>query len=150
MKGLSADNTDEDDQYFELNGNTLRTYWVLLNSENGYVGVRELQRKLGFSSPALASYHLNKLEAMGLVNKIKGDYRVAKRVKVGVLKQFVKLGTFMLPRYTLYATLFTTFLIFIILSLREFTFFNTLALILAFLGTLIHWYETIRIWRQKP
>jgi DNA-binding MarR family transcriptional regulator len=150
VKRLTAEKTDEDNQYLELNGNTLRAYWVLLNSESGHVGVRELQRKLGFSSPALASYHLNKLEEMGLVNKIRGDYRIARRVKVGVLKQFIKLGAFMLPRYTLYATLFTTLMIFVVLQLREFTFFSMLALILAVLGTVIHWYETFRIWRQKP
>ena len=43
----------------ELKGNTLRCYWAMLNSEKGVIGVRELQRKLGFSSPALATYHLN-------------------------------------------------------------------------------------------
>ena len=45
----------------ELKGNTLRVYWMLLQSQSAGVGVREVQRQLGFSSPALASYHLNKL-----------------------------------------------------------------------------------------
>ena len=33
----------------ELKGNTLRVYWALLNSKDGIIGVRELQRKLGLS-----------------------------------------------------------------------------------------------------
>ena len=41
-----------------LEGNTLRVYWHLLRAPNGVAGVRETQRSLGFSSPALAVYHL--------------------------------------------------------------------------------------------
>ncbi|UCH57710.1 MAG: helix-turn-helix transcriptional regulator [Candidatus Bathyarchaeota archaeon] len=134
----------------ELRGNTLRAYWALLNSKDGVLGVRELQRRLGFSSPALASYHLNKLTDMKLVVKERGDYRLVREVKVGVLKQFIKLGTFLLPRYVLYATMFTTLLLYLLMNLREFTFYSAFALVLGVLGTVIFWYETARVWRQKP
>jgi hypothetical protein len=134
----------------ELKGNTLRAYWALLNSEGGVIGVRELQRRLGFSSPALASYHLGKLEDFGLVVKERGDYRLVREVKVGILKQFIKLGTFMLPRYVLYATMFTTLLVFFISQLREISFYSVFALIFGVLGAVILWYETVRVWRQKP
>lgn len=134
----------------ELKGNTLRAYWSLLSSENGSMGVRELQRKLGFSSPALAAYHLKKLEELGLVTEEKGDYRVLKEVKVGVLEQFIKLGTFMLPRYIFYATLFTTLLVFFVLQVKEINFYSIFGLIFGVLGTVILWYETVRVWRQKP
>jgi len=134
----------------ELRGNTLRAYWALLNSKDGVIGVRELQRQLGFSSPALSSYHLNKLVELKLVVKERGDYRLVREVKVGVLKQFIKLGTFLLPRYVLYAAMFTTLLIFLLTQLREYTFYSIFALILGVLGTVIFWYETVRVWRQKP
>ena len=134
----------------ELKGNTLRAYWALMNAKDGVLGVRELQRRLGFSSPALASYHLNKLVDMKLVMTERGDYRLVRAVKVGVLKQFIKLGTFMLPRYVLYATMFTTLLMYLLLNLKEFTFYSAFALILGLLGTVIFWYETVRVWRQKP
>ena len=134
----------------ELKGNTLRAYWALMNAKDGVLGVRELQRRVGFSSPALASYHLNKLVDMKLVVTERGDYRLVRAVKVGVLKQFIKLGTFMLPRYVLYATMFTTLLMYLLVNLREFTFYSAFALILGFLGTVIFWYETVRVWRQKP
>ena len=141
---------DEEKLASELRGNTLRTYWALLDSRDGVIGPRELQRRLGFSSPALASYHLNKLREMGLVSHERGDYRLLVEVRVGVLKQFIKLGTFLLPRYVLYASLFTTLLAYLVANLREPTFFSAFALVLAVLGTGIFWYETVRVWRQKP
>lgn len=141
---------DEEKIASELRGNTLRAYWSFLNSEDGFVGVRELQRKLGFSSPALASYHLNKLVEMKLVVKMRGDYRLVREVRVGILKQFIKLGTFMFPRYVLYATMFTTLLLYLLVNLREFTFYSAFALVLGLLGTVIFWYEAVRVWRQKP
>jgi len=141
---------DEEKIASELRGNTLRAYWALLNSEDNIVGVRELQRKLGFSSPALASYHLNKLVDMTLVVKERGDYRLVREVRVGILKQFIKLGTFMFPRYVLYATMFTTLLLYLLVNFREFTFYSAFALVLGLLGTVIFWYEAVRVWRQKP
>ena len=134
----------------ELKGNTLLVYWEMLKSPNSPLGVRELQRRVGFSSPALAAYHLNKLVDLGLVVKERGDYKLVREVKVGVLKQFIKIGTLMLPRYVLYATFFTTLLLFFVSQLREINFYSTFALIFGVLGTAILWYETIRVLKQKP
>ena len=141
---------DEEKVESELKGNTLRVYWTLLRSENGVVGVREVQRSLGFSSPNLSLYHLRKLEGLGLVREERGEYRLIREVRVGVLKQFTKMGTLMIPRYTLYATMFTTLLIYFLLQLQEANFYSVFALIFGVLATTITWYETIRIWRQKP
>jgi hypothetical protein len=134
----------------ELKGNTLRVYWALLNSKDGMMGVRELQRQLGFSSPALAAYHLNKLENLELVVKERGDYRLVREVKVGVLKQFVKFGTILVPRYILYATMFTMLLIFFLTRFKTFNFYSVFALMLGVLSTVISWYETLKAWTQKP
>ncbi len=141
---------DDEKMASELKGNTLRTYWALLNAKDGVIGVRELQRQLGFSSPALAAYHLNKLEELELAVNDRGDYRLIREVKVGVLKQFIRLGAFLLPRYVLYATMFTTLLAYFFSQLKEFSFYSMFALIFGVLGTAILWYETIRVWRQKP
>lgn len=143
---------DEEKITSELKGNTLRAYWALLNSKDGVIGVRELQRHLGFSSPTLAAYHLNKLVELELVVKDRGNYRLERKVKVGVLKQFIKLGTFLFPRYVLYATMFTMLLIFFLTQLGQkgLSFYSNFALILAILSTVIAWYETIRVWMQKP
>jgi hypothetical protein len=133
-----------------LKGNTLRVYWFLLRSPNGIVGARETQRALKFSSPALAVYHLDKLTELGLAEKTNGEYRLVKAVNVGVLKQFVRFGALMLPRHLLYATMFTTLLIFYLTRFNRVDFYSTFALVLSLLATGIMWYETLKAWRQKP
>jgi len=134
----------------ELKGNTLRVYWMLLRSSSGIVGVREVQRSLGFSSPALAAYHLEKLKELGLVRKDDSEYRLVREVRVGVLKQFTKIGAFMLPRYILYAAMFTTLLVYYVSQFGHVGFYSVFALIFGVLATAIFWYETIRAWHQKP
>ena len=133
-----------------LKGNTLRVYWFLLQSPNGVVGARETQRALKFSSPALAVYHLDKLTELGLADKTNGEYRLVKAVNVGVLKQFVRFGAFMLPRHFLYATMFTTLLIFYLVQFKHVDFYSVFALVFGLLATGIMWYETIKAWQQKP
>ena len=133
-----------------LKGNTLRVYWFLMRSSNGIVGARETQRALKFSSPALAVYHLDKLTELGLAEKTYGEYRLVKAVNVGVLKQFVRFGALMLPRHLLYATMFTTLLIFYLTQFKQVNFYSTFALVLGLLATGVMWYETIKAWRQKP
>ena len=146
----SLSNLNEEEIASKLIGNTLLVYWALLRSQEGVVGVRETQRLLKFSSPALASYHLNKLEELGLVEKENGDYRLIRKVKLGVLKQFIKIGSFMLPRYVFYATMFTTLLIFYLTQFVDINFYSLFALIFGVSSTIILWYETIRVWRQLP
>ena len=134
----------------KLKGNTLRVYWHLLRAPNSAAGVRETQRSLGFSSPALASYHLEKLLELGLVHKSRDNYHLAKTVNVGILKHFTRVRGVLLPRYTLYATMFTTLLIFYVVQFREVSFYSVFALIFGFLATGILWYESVRTWRQRP
>ena len=133
----------------KLKGNTLRVYWCLLQASHTKIGPREIQRRLGFSSPALATYHLEKLMDIGLVQKVRGEYSLVRLVNVGILRQFVKLGTYILPRYSLYATMFTTLLIFFLSQFRDINFYSIFALILGILATGILWYETFRVLTQK-
>lgn len=133
-----------------LKGNTLRVYWFLLECPNNSSGPRQIQRELGFKSPALAAYHLDKLMELGLVDKIRGEYQVTQVVDVGVLKQFTKLGSFMVPRYVTYATMITILFGFFLTQLREITFYSLFALIFGTVSTVIFWYETFRVWRSRP
>lgn len=134
----------------DLKGNTLRVYWFLLECPNNSSGPRQIQRELGFKSPALAAYHLDKLIDLGLVDKIRGEYQVTQVVEVGVLKQFMKLGSFMVPRYVTYATTITILFGFFLTQLREITFYSLFALIFGTVSTVIFWYETFRVWRSRP
>ncbi len=141
--------SEEENVASQLRGNTLRVYWYLLKSPDDTVGVRETQRALGFSSPALALYHLDKLVDLGLVEKKQGEYRLLKKVDVGILRQFIRLGTLVLPRYLLYAMLFSTLLIFYSTQVRVLNFYSVFALVFGVLSTGIMWYETFRIWRRR-
>ena len=134
----------------ELKGNTLRVYWYMLKSRQGSVGVREVQRGLGFSSPALSSYHLEKLVDLGLVKKDTGSYKLVKEVKVDVLRNFTKIGFLLLPRNIFYASLFTGLLAYYVSYLREINFYSLFGLLFAALATGIFWYETLRNWSQQP
>lgn len=141
---------DEERVASELKGNTLRVYWHLLQSSKNSVGPRDVQRRLGFSSPALAVYHLDKLVELGLVEKATGEYHLSKIISVGMLKQFMRFRGFMIPRNMLYSTMFTTLLLFFLSQLKELNFYSVFALLFGLLGTAIFWHETIRTWLSKP
>jgi len=143
--------TDEEVIESELKGKTLLVYMYILRADKHSVGVREVQRALGFSSPSVSAYHLNKLKDLGLVESIRGDYILVREVKVGVLKQFVTLGGIMLPRYLFYAVLMTTMLVTYVLQFpMESTRQNITTLIMGAVPVIILWYETVRIWRERP
>jgi hypothetical protein len=133
-----------------LKGNTLRVYWYLLSKPETLIGARQTQRALRFSSPALAVYHLDKLSDLGLIEKTNGEYRLVKTVNIGVLKQFVRFGTFMIPRYFLYATMFTTLLIFFLTQLKTLNFYSMFALVSILLAVGVTWFETLMTWKQRP
>ena len=142
--------TDEEVIESELKGKTLLVYMYILRADKHSVGVREVQRALGFSSPSVSAYHLNKLKDLGLVESIRGDYSLIREVKVGVLKQFVTLGGIMLPRYLFYAVLMTTMLVTYVLQFpMEPTRQNITTIIMGAVPVIILWYETVRIWRER-
>lgn len=135
----------------ELRGRTLRVYFELL-SLRGPVGPRELQRKLGLSSPSLAAYHLDKLVELGLVRNDRGEYFIEDVVQVGVLKQFIWIGRRALPRHSFYATFFTAaFVTFLIMYPQvPLTFGNLAAWLFGGSAIAILWFETWRSLQLRP
>ena len=136
----------------ELKGKTLLVYWYFLKSPSSMVGVREIQRSLGFSSPSVAAHHLDKLLSLGLIEKTKtGEYFLIQEVKVGVLRFFMKVGRFMVPRYLFYSVWLTTMLIFYVVFYGHTSdVHNLVALIFGISSSLILWYETFRLWKERP
>ncbi|MDD1764709.1 MAG: ArsR family transcriptional regulator [Candidatus Methanomethyliaceae archaeon] len=136
----------------ELKGTTLRVYWVLLKKGSGGTGPREVMRELGLSSPSVASYHLEKLSNLGLVEKdIGGNYVVRGEVKVEVFSDFVRVVGMMLPRYLFYSVLFTTMLVaYVLLYPLQFTPQTIMVLIFGLTGCIITWVETVRAWMRRP
>jgi DNA-binding transcriptional ArsR family regulator len=134
----------------QLKGNTLKVYMFLLKSPSGSVGIREVRRALKFSSPTLAQYHLEKLRELGLVSKESTEYVLASDVKVGVLRQFYRLGTVLVPRFVLYAVLFTVLFGFLVFIVTEITLVSAFAFLLAISGAVIFWYEAVKALRERP
>ena len=93
-----------------------------------------------------------KLEDLGLVQKkMTGEYVLEEEVKVGILRFFMHMGRFLVPRYFFYSVLFstmlTTYLTVCVLGHITPSFY---AVIFGSVASLIFWIETIRLWRSKP
>ena len=136
----------------DLRGNTLRVYWYMLQQGEA-VGVREVQRALGMSSPSVASHHLSKLADMELVEKrFDNSYELVRIVKVGVLRNFVAFRGTLLPRYTFVAMFFTVYTAVYLaycLTLNPGFFDRLIALAIGVVGSIFGWIETYRLWKLK-
>ena len=80
-----------------LHGKTLLVYRFII-TKNEPVGVREIQRKLKFSSPSLAQYHIDKLKNEDLIKEETGGY-IADKV---ILKNLVRFRSMLIPRFFFY------------------------------------------------
>jgi DNA-binding transcriptional ArsR family regulator len=143
---------DETRLEFELRGKAWKVYWLLLK-QGCPMSVREVQRALRFSSPSVAQHHLERLRELGLVEKqaAGGTYFLASKVKIGVLRHFVKLGRLLFPRYFFYAVFSTTlYIVYLTIFMQGLSREN---LFIAFFGavvSIIFWYEAVRVWLLKP
>lgn len=134
-----------------LQGNTMKVYALLLTQET--MRMRDIQRKLKFSSPSLAIHHLQKLiDASLVVKDAHGDYSVKKDVRVGSLTLFVRIGTHFLPRFVFQAALLISILIpYLIFFMtippdgKDLLFIFVVAISILFLA-----YETYKMWFLKP
>ena len=132
----------------DLRGRTLQAYLFMIRNSKP-IGVRELQRSLGLSSPSVAFHHLEKLERMGLVEKDQyGEYVCVKNVDVSVLNAFSRIGSLLVPRFTFYAMFFTTLLIGYLLTFEGNS--NIFAVVFGAFASGFAWYETIRTWSKRP
>jgi predicted DNA-binding transcriptional regulator len=136
----------------ELKGKTLLVYWYLLQQSTHSVGVREVQRALGFSSPSIAVHHLQKLQDLRLVEKKgTGEYVLVEEVKVGILRFFTRMGRFLVPRYLFYSVLFTTMLtMYLVLCYIGQIMPSFYAMIFGGIALLVFWVEAIRLWKARP
>jgi len=136
----------------DLTGATALVYWYLLKKGNNPAGVREVMRALKFSSPSSATYHLEKLMNLGLIDKNNmGAYFVVKRVEISLFKAFILVRGHPLPKQLFYAlatSLYISVFLFLFLHLLNLT--MVIALLPGIIGCIIFWYETIMLWRRKP
>jgi hypothetical protein len=135
----------------QLKGNTLRVYVYALKKRR--VGVREVQRALGLSSSSLSQYHLNKLKELGLLKEKDGEYEIQNEVNVNIMRDFLRIGTLLVPRFVMYAIFFTVFTIY--LGIISAKFYASVPIVVWFtlllaMASLIFWYEAQRAWRSSP
>lgn len=134
-------------------------YWELLKSSDP-VGVREIQRRLDFSTPSLVVYHITKLEKIDLVNKTQeGSYFVIRKANIADLRDLIIFRTlnktFALPRMIMYALIFTILYllylpIFFILDFGVITNSFIFANLFAIIGIIIFWFETYKTYQGLP
>ncbi len=137
----------EREEIYKLRGKTLQVYLYMLRRGEP-LGVRELQRALGFSSPSVAHHHLEKLKDMRLVSRDeRGRYLAVEKVDIGVLKLFVMIGGRLVPRMLFYAVFLTALLT--LYLMRSFPILDLHAAAIGALSSIFFWIETARLWRHK-
>ncbi len=130
------------------NRQRFRIYWFMLTKSEP-LGVREIQRGLGISSPSVVSHHLDRLKEAGIVSVDDyGRYALESKVEVGVMQAFTKVGSLLLPRFSFYAVFFTSSVIMYMLLFGGDA--NVYAVVFAVIGSLFSWYESYRVWRRRP
>jgi hypothetical protein len=136
-----------------LVGSTLRMYWSLLCRRHSAVGLREIQRELGFASPSSAIYQLDKLIDLGLVRRDEmGDYVVSRVIKVGLLRDFAFIRGYPLPKSALFGAFMllidlTCFAVLVTTQIQIIV--SLLAMLPGLISSSIFWYDGLRAFRYK-
>jgi predicted DNA-binding transcriptional regulator len=86
-----------------LKGTTYRVYRFMIKQRKP-LGVSDVQRGLGLSSPSVSQYHIKKLLALGLIREEQGGY-VVDRVVFGNVIRIMRIA---IPVQTAYVAFFGT------------------------------------------
>jgi hypothetical protein len=135
-----------------LNSSALRVYAYLFIKNTEPLGVRQVQRAVGFASPSSALYQLTKLMEMGLIEKTRhGSYIIREREKIGILSDYAVVGGTFVPWMLVDA------LVVSLLSVAALLYFivnGTIEVIVALtpsaVSSIIMWYEALRSWSSRP
>jgi len=139
-----------------IEGKALQVYWYIYTHSNA--GIREIQKGLNFSSSGTVAYQITKLLNDGIILKSpeEGQYIINKEVKIRILKFFIRIGTKVIPRISLYLIIYILgFIVYSILAVLyggEFI-SEPLSLFLLFFlifGTVVFIIESFKIWKLNP
>ena len=107
----------EKDPVEAIGGSALKVYLVLLENSRP-MGVRELQRRMGFKSPAAAKHHLDRLCRLGLVKRVEDGYIAVKPSSASILSMYMLFMGKMIPRiFPMAAFAIATLLTYIVLRI---------------------------------
>lgn len=139
---------ERNDPEFALRGKTLKVYLYLLKRKESS-GISEVQNALSFSSPSVASHHLEKLVRLGVVSKDElGRFNLEKKVDISILQGFTNVGRVIIPRFAFYLGFFLVIAIaYVVLNVAN---LNFLALVGTVGAVVIFSYESWRAWKRKP
>jgi len=140
----------------QIYGKTWDVYLCILTS-SAPIGVREIWRALGLSSPSLAQYHVNKLVELKLIeNTVDGKYVTNDEERLEALRSFLRLRGMLIPRMVVYAALLSGVLVSYVLfwpwrgDFRDLvTVSVTLFSIAAFLFEAIKQYRGLSAWKKE-
>ena len=141
--------TNPEDLDVEVAGeyNTLRVYVFMLKTKTS--SSRDVQEKLGFSSPALAQHHLEKLRKYNLVTKdYDGTYHV-KSNSFGILKLYVRTGKWIIPRTIFFVIIFGILTAAFLPIASQHPYFLVVGLV-SLIGLAVAIFETVRSYRVLP
>jgi hypothetical protein len=96
-----------------LGGTTYKVYRYLLK-QNRPVGISDIQKGLGLSSPSVAQYHVRKLLRFGMVREEQEGYVIDKVV----FESIIRIGRVSLPTQAGYLAFFGATLLMTLLLLR--------------------------------
>jgi len=99
-----------------LKGTTYKVYRYILRQSRP-VGISDVQKGLGLSSPSVSQYHIRKLLQLGLIREEQGGY-VTERM---VLENIVRIGRMSFPVQTGYVAFFGAALLITLVFLRPVT-----------------------------
>ena len=109
------------------------------------MGVRELQRRLGFKSPSSAKHHLDRLIRLGLVEKtLDGRYRAVES-RLSILSTYILIAGSLIPKLVpIAAGVLAGIVSYIILFYPD---IDVIPLTLAVVADVILWFEGIKLLR---
>jgi predicted DNA-binding transcriptional regulator len=128
-----------------LKGTTLRVYRYML--KNGKpLGITDIQKALGLSSPSVAQYHIQKLLRLGLVREEQPGYVVDKVV----FENVIRIRRVSIPIQTAYVAFFGAALFILLVFLRPATIDSVyfFALVVNLAALAIALYETVKTRRR--
>ncbi|MEB3779577.1 MAG: ArsR family transcriptional regulator [Desulfurococcales archaeon] len=139
-KGADSAESEGRDPIQVIGGTSLRVYLTLLSLDKP-VGIRELQRILGFKSPSTARHHLERLVDLGLVERSGGGYR-AKRPREGLLTTYMVVKGRLLPRLIVTAS----FTLGLAVAYTLYPGSDPIASLALFVAGIIQFIEAARLW----
>ncbi|OLS20867.1 MAG: hypothetical protein HeimC3_38610 [Candidatus Heimdallarchaeota archaeon LC_3] len=136
----------------EVRATTLKVYLLLAKNKDSNYGIREIQRTLNFSSVSLASYHINKLEELKLVEKTSENrYKAKYIVPIGEFEDFFVLKGRYLPKVAFFLSFYTlaTIMSILLLLLQQLIPLLVLLFSVVIIATISTWIQFWEYWTNK-